>query len=74
MSALLSPSAAGKMVGVTGKTVKNWIRSGIIPADSWLKSPTGRYKVDSDAVMMAVSGGDRSLCYATVPEVKRGHV
>ena len=67
---MMSPAKAGAFVGVTGKTVKNWIRSGVLPADSWMMTPTGRFQVDLGAVLRAVSG-NRSLGLDFVPPAPR---
>ena len=43
------------------RTVKRWILDGRLEGH-WLKTPTGRYKVDLDAVLLLVSG-NRALSF-----------
>lgn len=57
---LMSPEKAGACIGVCGRTVKNWIRAGVLSDECWVKVPSGRIRVDLNALLEECSG-NRSL-------------
>ena len=62
---LVTPEEAGRAIGVSGRSIRNWIRSGKLDG-SWLKTPSGQYRVSLPDVLQ-ICRGNGYLGFKPVP-------
>ena len=63
---LVSPEEAGRVIGVSGRSIRNWIRGGKLDG-SWLKTPSGQYRV-SLPDLQQICRGNQYLGFRPAPD------
>lgn len=66
-----TPARAGALVGMTGRTVRNWIHAGILDGE-YIRTPGGRYLVNTEALIRLCNSSERFCKWVKEDEDGRG--